>query len=188
MLLQVHLVQIRWCKQKKIMNGIIYRAHFLNNHFELFNNLMESIIWDERMKTRKTASFGKAYNYSQIQYAYQEFTEELNNVTASIENLLGFKPNNCLINLYENGNSTMGFHSDQTEILQNNTGVVIISLGETRTLRFRSIEDRKDIVDYNLPSGSLIYMDNSVQEKWQHAIPVSSTLNARMSLTFRNLK
>lgn len=170
------------------MNGITYIADFLDNHFELFHSFMDGIVWDVRMKARKTASFGKAYNYSQIDYPYQGFTEELNDIIASINNALGFKPNNCLINLYEDGSSTMGFHSDQTDILFENTGVAIISLGETRTLRFRNIEDRKVNIDYNLPSGSLIYMDNFVQKTWQHAIPESNTENGRMSLTFRKLR
>ena len=171
-----------------IMNGIIYVENFLENHFELFNNLMDSITWDARMKVRKTASFGKAYNYSQMDYPYQEFTEELNEIIESINNKLYFRPNNCLINLYEAGRSTMGFHSDQTGMLFENTGVVIISLGETRTLRFRNIKERKVNIDYDLPSGSLIYMDNLIQETWQHAIPESNTVNGRMSLTFRKLR
>ena len=118
------------------MNGITYVANFLEHHFELFNSLMNSITWDARMKARKTASFGKAYNYSQINYPYQEFTEELNEIVEAINNKLCFRPNNCLINLYEDGRSTMGFHSDRTDMLFENTGVTIVSLGATRTLRF----------------------------------------------------
>ncbi len=170
------------------INGITYVSDFLENHFELFNSLMDNIAWDTRMKARKTASFGKAYNYSHMDYPYQEFTEELNEIVESINNKLYFRPNNCLINLYEGGRSTMGFHSDRTDILFENTGVVIISLGATRTLRFRSIENRKVTIDYNLPSGSLIYMNNRVQATWQHAVPESNTTKERVSLTFRKLR
>lgn len=82
----------------------------------------------------------------------------------------------------------MGFHSDQTEILYENTGVGIVSIGETRILRFRNIKDRTLIKDFELPSGSFIYMTNEVQAEWQHSIPRSDTENGRMSLTFRKIK
>ena len=116
----------------------------------LFETLLSNIIWDDSMVNRKTASFGRPYNYSQMEYPFQEFTQEMKDTIASIEEFLDFRPNNCLINYYENGSSSMGFHSDQTDILEENTGVIIISLGETRTLRFRNIKDRHDNIDFNL--------------------------------------
>ena len=170
------------------MDGIIYTKDFLSNHRLLFEYLRDNTVWDERMKARKTASFGRAYNYSQIEYPYQEFSPEMVEIIESIEEILAFRPNNCLINYYENGNSMMGFHSDQIDVLQQGTGVVIISLGETRTLRFRNIQDRSNVVDFNLISGSLIYMSNEIQKIWQHAIIRSDTERGRMSLTFRKLK
>lgn len=37
------------------------------------------------------------------------------------------------------GTSSMGYHSDQTDNLEKNTGIAIISLGAERILRFRKI-------------------------------------------------
>lgn len=169
------------------MEGITYIEKFIDNSNELFKHLESNVEWDARMASRKTASFGKAYNYSQIHYPFQEFSPELKSIINKIANTIGFTPNNCLINYYLDGQSKMGFHSDQTSILSENTGVVIVSLGETRTLRFRNIKDKTLIRDFHLPSGSLIYMTNDIQDHWQHAIPKSKTLNGRMSLTFRKL-
>ena len=170
------------------MDGITYIENFIDSPSKLFDLLKSNVSWDERMSARKTASFGKAYNYSQISYPFQEFNDELKSIVNAINNSLGFEPNNCLINYYLDGKSKMGFHSDQTDILFEGTGVAIVSIGETRTLRFRNIENRDLIVDYKLPSGSLIYMTNEVQDEWQHAIPKSDTENGRMSLTFRKMK
>lgn len=170
------------------MEGITYIDTFVSNPEKLFRYLEETVVWDERMSARKTASFGEAYNYSQMSYPYQEFLPELNVLISEIEKNIGFEPNNCLINYYLNGRSKMGFHSDQTDILVEETGVVIVSIGETRTLRFRNIENPEVIKDFELPSGSLIYMTDEVQKVWQHAIPKSNTENGRMSLTFRRLK
>ncbi len=170
------------------MEGVTLIENFVNTPNDLFSKLKEGVKWDERMSARKTASFGKAYNYSQINYPFQEFTTELKIIVELIDKALNFKPNNCLINYYVNGKSKMGFHSDQTDILEEGTGVGIVSIGETRILRFRNIENKELIKDFKLSSGSFFYMTNEVQEKWQHAIPKSNTENGRMSLTFRKMK
>lgn len=170
------------------MNGITFIENFIQQPEVLFEFLKHNISWDERMSARKTASFGNAYNYSQISYPYQPFIKEIQEVVDVIEKTLNFAPNNCLINYYLDGKSRMGFHSDQTDILTKNTGVGIVSIGETRTLRFRNIKNKDIIKDFELPSGSFIYMTNEVQDEWQHAIPKSDTENGRMSLTFRKMK
>lgn len=169
------------------MNGITYIENFLSEPKQLFNLLESTVSWDERMTSRKTASFGEAYNYSQISYPFRAFPQAIQTLVETIHATLGFEPNNCLINYYLDGKSKMGFHSDQTDILHEGTGVVIVSLGETRTLRFRNIHDHSIIHNFELPAGSLIYMSNDVQQEWQHAIPTSDTTEGRMSLTFRKL-
>ena len=171
-----------------MIDGITYLENFISDASLLFEHLKKNIDWDERMKTRKTASFGLAYNYSQIIYPSKEMLPKLKEICILIEKNIGFKPNNCLINLYPNGKSKMGFHSDQIDILNENTGIVIISLGEKRALRYRKIANKDEKFDIELSSGSLIYMTQGIQKIWQHAIPKSKVESPRMSLTFRYLK
>lgn len=170
------------------LNGLTYIEDFVVDSQILFGELRNEIDWDERMKARLTASFGTAYNYSQITYPYREMPPRIGDLCCRIEARLNFAPNNCLINFYPDGRSRMGFHSDQTDILADKTGIAIISLGEIRTLRFRKIGDETEIIDYPLDSGSLIYMPQEIQTTWQHSIPKSKTENPRMSLTFRKIK
>ena len=47
----------------------------------------------QRMAARKTASFGQAYNYSQMAYPYQEFLPELEAINVQLETLFGFFSN-----------------------------------------------------------------------------------------------
>jgi alkylated DNA repair dioxygenase AlkB len=159
--------------------------HFLSESQELFQNLKHSVTWDERMKARKTASFGASYDYSQITYPESSMPGELRDLCRRLEETLGFLPNNCLLNYYEDGLSSMGFHSDSSEELALGTGVAIISLGHTRSIIFRSKADRSVELNYPLPSGSLLYMTKQVQEHWLHAIPKAANAGERISLTFR---
>lgn len=170
------------------MEGIVYLENFIDNPNNLFNFLTNAINWDSRMSARKTASFGKAYNYSQIDYPYQDFIPELEHIIEKIETVIGFRPNNCLINYYQDGKSKMGYHSDQTDILESNTGIAIVSVGETRVLKFRNITNPDQFLSYELTAGSLIYMTQEIQSIWQHSIPKTDTENGRISLTFRRIK
>jgi alkylated DNA repair dioxygenase AlkB len=101
--------------------------------------------------------------------------------------MLGFVPNNCLLNFYEDGNSSMGFHSDSSEELESGTGVAIVSLGSVRNLVFRSKVDKSVEYAYPLQPGSLVYMTKEVQDHWLHAIPKLVGAGPRISLTFRSI-
>lgn len=170
------------------MEGITYIENFIDKPEDLFDLLVSNVPWDERMTARKTASFGKAYNYSQMDYPYQAFLPELEAIIAQLKPVIGFEPNNCLLNYYMDGKSKMGYHSDQTDILEAGTGIAIVSLGEQRILKFRSIADPEQFIAYELSPGSLVYMTQEIQKYWQHAIPKSDTEQGRISLTFREMK
>jgi alkylated DNA repair dioxygenase AlkB len=170
-----------------MIDGIIYKKDFFLLSKDLFNFLEQNVNWDARMTVRKTASYGVAYNYSQMSYPFQEMLPALEKICDDLNTAIGFKPNNCLINYYANGSSKMGFHSDQTDILEQGTGVAIISLGAVRTLRFRNIDNQQNMVNFQLDSGSLLYMTQDVQNKWQHAIPKSDDDQPRISLTLRKI-
>ena len=93
--------------------------------------------------------------------------------------------NNCLLNFYLTGNSTMGFHSDDTSALQPDTGVAIISLGSQRGITYRHKSDHSIQHTLSLAPGSLLYMDSAVQDHWMHAIKKDSKAGPRISLTWR---
>lgn len=167
--------------------NIILDQQFYSGHAALFPELMASVKWDERMKARKTASFGKPYDYSQMSYEIVELLPCLADVRKCLTDRLNAPFNNCLLNLYETGENTMGFHSDETHNLLAGTGVAIVSLGSERTITFRSM-DQTDLVDYRLKSGSLLYMDATVQQSWMHSIRKHDAAGPRISLTWRAIQ
>ncbi len=153
----------------------------------LFAELTTRISWDERMKARKTACFGQTYDDSGVDYQVVPMHPLLVPLCAAIEKELGFRPTNCLLNYYETGRSTMGFHSDAVHNLADGTGVAILSLGAERTLTFRSKASLEICVGFSLPPGSLLYMTQLTQAFWTHAVKRSDTDDARISLTFRHI-
>ncbi|HLO49516.1 MAG TPA: alpha-ketoglutarate-dependent dioxygenase AlkB, partial [Kamptonema sp.] len=105
-----------------------------------------------------------------------------------LEKHFGFRPNNCLVNYYTDGNSTMGFHSDSIEELIDDTGILIISLGAERIITFQNKQDKSNEHSYLLKSGSLLFMSQKTQRYWKHGILKQSEALGRISLTFRLLK
>jgi alkylated DNA repair dioxygenase AlkB len=167
--------------------NIIIIENFINNAEALFKEIQNNVNWDERIKARKTASFGVAYNYSGITYPEIKIMACLVPICEQIESTVGFYPNNCLMNYYVDGNSKMGYHSDSAAELQEETGVAILSLGAERTISYRSKLDKEHKVKYKLKNGALLYMNNDIQQKWMHAIPKETDVGERISLTFRKI-
>lgn len=167
---------------------VLFLADFLPNANLLFSELVTTTIWDSRLKVRRTASFGAPYNYSRMTYPEVPLPETLLPLQAQLAQVLEFAPNNCLVNYYPDGRSTMGFHRDDTAGLAPNTGVAIVSLGATRTLVFRQREFPDQTVTFPLSSGSLLYMPPAVQDTWQHGVPEEpEATGGRISLTFRQV-
>jgi alkylated DNA repair dioxygenase AlkB len=162
-------------------------ADFVADSHALFAHLAATVAWDERMRARKSASFGLPYNYSGITYPAAPFPDVLLPLLDRLDRRLGYRPNNCLANYYPDGTSTMGFHFDATEELVPGTGIAIISLGAERTLTFRSQADRNRLEHYALKSGSLLYMTPEMQAHWKHGLLAQDSAGGRISLTFRCL-
>ena len=161
--------------------------NFVATPDELFFYILENVKWDERMRVRKTASFGVPYDYSGITYPQAEMFQALDSICKKIRNVFGFLPNNCLMNYYPDGKASMGFHSDSSEELLPNTGVAIISLGAERVISYKEKANKENKVDYILRNGAILYMDDVVQNKWLHAIPKADGVGERISLTFRHI-
>ena len=128
-----------------------------------------------------------AYNYSGITCEFLPMHPLLIPVVDKLEACLGFRPNNCLLNFYENGEATMGFHSDSTAELVSGTGVAIVSSGASRRITFQYKRGEKEEFAYPLVGGSLLYMSAQIQVDWRHAIRKQPDSGGRISLTFRQI-
>jgi alkylated DNA repair dioxygenase AlkB len=168
---------------------VLFERDFLEDEDLLYSLLVGNIVWDTRMRARKTACFGQAYAYSGISYPTVPMHPALAPIAERLATRIGHPFNNCLLNFYENGDATMGFHSDSEEEIAEGTGVAIVSVGAERTLTFRSRQDRTAEFAYPLPGGSLLYMPPGIQEEWRHGVPKQEGVGGgRISLTFRQLR
>ncbi|MCP8687960.1 alpha-ketoglutarate-dependent dioxygenase AlkB family protein [Marinobacterium sedimentorum] len=97
-------------------------------------------------------------------------------------------PFNCvLLNLYRDGNDSMGWHSDDEPELGPNPVIASLSLGQPRRFVLRHRQDRQQPkIELLLDDGSLLLMRGSTQHHWQHALPrTRSICRPRLNLTFR---
>jgi 2OG-Fe(II) oxygenase superfamily len=165
--------------------GVLYIEGFLAEPDAMFAWALANVPWDDRIGARKTASFGVPYNYAGLEYPPCPFPPELEAVRAAAGAHVGMAANNCLLNYYPDGRSRMGFHSDSAMGLVEGSGVAIVSLGAERKLKFRRTARPDERLDYWLAPGSLLFMADTVQQEWQHAVPRNSRPLPRISLTFR---
>lgn len=171
-----------------IKSAIIFKPNFFDGTEELYDFLSSNIPWDDSMRARKTASFGQAYVQSEKNSSLEPFHPFMEELSEKLAPVIEYKANNCFLNYYENGKSKMGWHADTTHFLEEETGVAILSLGDSRIFQIRRKAVPTEMLNYVLTPGSLIYMPISVQEEWQHAIPKVVSERGRISMTFRKMK
>lgn len=126
------------------------------------------------------------YSYSGIQLAPNPWTPELLEIKEKVEAVSKVRFNGALVNLYRNGNDSMGWHRDNEKELGQNPVIASVSLGATRTFRLRNIKDKKQLIKVPLSHSSLLLMTGETQHYWEHDIPKELKIQEpRINITFR---
>ncbi|NVK39960.1 MAG: alpha-ketoglutarate-dependent dioxygenase AlkB [Oceanospirillaceae bacterium] len=97
---------------------------------------------------------------------------------------------NCvLLNLYRDGDDSMGWHSDDEPELGLNPVIASLSLGAARDFVLRHRQNpEQPRVSLRLEPGSLLLMRGPTQHHWQHALPRRRRVQEpRANLTFRRI-
>lgn len=128
------------------------------------------------------------YSYSGATKIALPWTEELLALKRLAEASCHENYNSCLLNYYPNGNSGMGWHSDNENSIVPNSSIASISLGAARKFSFKQKSD-KNSISLVLENGSLIEMKGTSQNHWLHSLPKSKKITEpRINLTFRRMK
>lgn len=168
---------------------------------QLFNELLNHSPWQQEYipmygktvaQPRLTCWYGKAgasasSRYTRITPA-EAFSPALLALKKEVEVLSGFEFNSALLNLYRDGNDSMGYHADNEEILGAQPAIASLSLGASREFLLRKRHDKNIKHSIKLEHNSLLLMSGPLQAHWQHGISkTKAAIGARINLTFRYL-
>lgn len=129
---------------------------------------------------------GKSYTYSGLTMVPSPWTTALQAIKARVEVVSEVRFNSVLLNLYRDGNDSMGWHSDDEPELGQNPVIASLSLGGTRRFQLRQRQDKTLKHQLELGSGSLLVMAGTTQHFWQHQVPKTKrSVPPRINLTFR---
>jgi len=111
----------------------------------------------------------------------------LNSIINNIKIIYNIDYDGILVNLYKNGQVTMGWHVDPlyNEWIDDS---VIVSLGSTRILQFRENKNMNNKIEFEMCNGRVIRMYNGCQEKWSHRVKKSKTTESRISIVLKKHK
>jgi alkylated DNA repair dioxygenase AlkB len=181
-------------------------AHYFQGIFDdvtsdlLYQSLFTSLDWQpdelwmlgKKVVTQRKVAWigdsGCSYTYSGVKKEPQAWTSELLEIKSKAEELVQWKFNSCLLNLYHNGNEGMGWHSDDEIELAEQAPIVSVSLGATRKFAFRHKRDGTSVSLF-LVNGSALAMHAPTQVFWQHSLlKTKLSLGPRINLTFRAIQ
>ena len=133
------------------------------------------------------ADEGCNYKYSGKMLERNNWHPTLLEIKSNVESITSQKYNSVLANYYRNGSDSMGWHCDDESMLDRDSAIASISLGQERPLHFK--HKNKDIsFAVKQTHGSLIVMEGETQKYWKHCIKKSKKImKPRLNLTFRTI-
>ncbi|WP_340199282.1 alpha-ketoglutarate-dependent dioxygenase AlkB family protein [Ascidiimonas sp. W6] len=179
---------------------ILYLENFIseNEANQYFTSMLKETPWRQDFITvfgktypqpRKTclyASNSKPYSYSNITMQPLPLTKDLTIIKERIENRFDVKFTTCLLNLYENGNHSNGWHADNEKALGINPIIASVSFGGSRWFHLKHRYNKELRYKIELKHGSLLLMSGETQHFWLHQIPKTKKIvMPRINLTYR---
>lgn len=118
----------------------------------------------------------------------EEFTAELLAIKEKADAHCGTEFTTCLLNLYRNGQDSMGWHADDEPELGRDPVIASVSLGEERLFKLKHKQDKNQKFDITPAHGSLLVMRGRTQHFWKHQVPkTKKEKGQRINLTFRRI-
>lgn len=175
----------------------LYRPGFFNSpdRERMFRCINDETPWEARNiilfgkevpQPRLACWYGDlAYSYSGITLDPRPMTPTLLEIKQRCEQAASAQFNSVLVNLYRDGQDSMGLHADDESELGAEPIIASVSFGGERNFRLRHRES-KELQQISLASGSLLVMSGLSQVCWKHDIPKTKKfVDPRINLTFR---
>lgn len=145
---------------------------------------------------RKYKSYGVSPKFNPKTKKSYMFTEKTKGVPLLLKPLLGMAKaidprfNNVYVNWYDSGDNDIKPHSDCTAGMVEDSKILIVNVNEGNYERIFNLATKTgDMFDsIVLENGLGILLDSREQEHYRHWVPVSTTKEGRISVTFRMIK
>ncbi len=185
------------------VGSILYRERFVTG--VRVEDLISSLRWEQHTPTRMEVFYaeteGKAYTYGENRGRRTYYSKQVvppidaAMVAASAlfaeghPHLMPPQFDWCFCNLYHDETNHLGWHSDDSEDIDPDSPIAIISFGQPRELWWRPKGFTGGIPDewkVELANGSILYMPPRFQQTHEHRIPKGGRrMTPRVSLTLR---
>lgn len=134
--------------------NINYVPKFIDNTeaSTLFQVLQNAISWNKMNYFKRSISH------------YEGNVPQLNEIILQVQNNFERSVEGVFLNYYENGNDYAPYHADKY-----NCDTCLISLGETRILRYKH-NTTGDNTDYNLANGDLLFIPDEINNNYKHSL------------------
>jgi len=143
------------------------------------------------LQPRLTAWYGdagKSYTYSGATMHPLSWLPVLESIRNRIAAVCSVHFTGALLNLYRDGQDSMGWHRDNEKELGPNPIIGSVSLGAARDFLFRHYYDKTEKLTVPLLDGSLLLMQGVTQHYWEHSLPKRKGVTGmRINITFRVL-
>jgi alkylated DNA repair dioxygenase AlkB len=165
--------------------------------FTYGNDLDNEVEWVRRDRTPRQEAFYSKLNapytygsggFARTYYPSLDIPPLLASLWFVLERDYGTKYEACFLNKYEHAREHLGWHADDSDVIDDSRPIAVISFGAERELWFRPNSDTFAVEKLLLETGSLCIMHAGMQDTHQHRIPKHhAECGTRISLTFRGL-
>ena len=126
------------------------------------------------------------YRYSGLTHQPKQMPEFIKTLLHDVVVKTGVEFNSILVNLYRDGNDSMGLHADDEAELGPAVNIASLSVGVPRTLVFRHRYNKLARIALPVAHGSLLMMYSPLQKYWMHELPKRKNVAApRVNFSFR---
>lgn len=180
---------------------VFYPTFFTKEESDSFFDELSNTPWQQRQtkvwgklynEPRLTAWYGEEgteYSYSGVTLNPLPWTPVLSAIKMRVETVVDVVFNSVLLNLYRDGNDSVGWHSDNEASLGTNPVIGSVSLGATRKFQLQHRDNKELRQDIELIHASLLVMQGTTQHFWKHQLPKTKKVHLpRINLTFRVIK
>jgi alkylated DNA repair dioxygenase AlkB len=136
------------------------------------------------------------YRYSGLEYPPTVYPPFMQEIRAEVCKLCGIPenefPNSCNVNVYDDHEQDVGWHSDDEVMFQGLSGdtrIISFSLGSARDFSWRLQGTTEILGSVPLGDGDVMTMEGLFQKHYKHSVPKSTTAcGKRVNYTFRWIK